>query len=463
MKMKAWVLVGALAGLLGAITVEGAAAKVAQSEADRLDKDLTPMGAVRAGNADGSIPPWTGGMTAPPAGYKPGMHYPNPFPDDKPLFTITGQNLKQYEARLTTGQIALLKLYPTYKLPVYQSRRSCTLPQRVLDANKRNAVTATMTEDDNGLNDALLGNPFPIPQSGVEAIWNHRLRYRGFKARRWFTAALVARDGSYDLVRGHDEGIAHYNGPGLNKIGDVSDIKQLDNIAISYLNFITYPPRSAGTIVLVLDTINAKELPRQAWIYNPGTRRLLRAPDIAYDNPAPQTDGLAPADTFDMYNGATDRFSFTLQPKRELYMGYNAYELASDKYKYKQILTPNHINQDFNRYELHRAWVVESKLKEGTRHIYGRRSFYLDEDSWNIVMIDAYDTHGALWRMQEGPLLSAYEVPLCSSAVQISYDLQSGKYLTFGMVNEERPVDFEPKDLDSAVFSPDAVRRMGSQ
>ncbi|MFZ2872471.1 DUF1329 domain-containing protein [Zavarzinia sp.] len=455
--------IAAVVGVLAAAAAGGAWGKVSPADAERLGRDLTAMGAEKAGNADGTIPPWDGGVKAPPPGYTPGRHHVTPFPDDKVLFSITGKNADSYKGRLTTGQMALLKLYPTYAINVYPTRRSCALPERIYEANKRNALTATMTEDNNGLHDALLGNPFPIPQTGVEAIWNHRLRYRGFKGRRYFAAALVARDGSYDLVRGSDIGIAHYNGPGLNRIGDVTDITQLNNIGISYLNFITYPPRSAGTIVLVLDTINAKELPRQAWVYNPGTRRLLRAPDIAYDNPAPQTDGLAPADTFDMYNGATDRYDFKLLPKREIYMGYNAYELMSPKYKYKDILTPNHIRQDLNRYELHRAFVVDATLKEGSRHIYGRRTFYLDEDSWNIVAIDAYDTRSTLWRVQEGPLINAYDVPLCSSVIEISYDLQSGKYLTFGMKNEEKIFDLDARDVDTSMFSPDAVRRMGAQ
>ncbi|WP_147385780.1 DUF1329 domain-containing protein [Oleomonas cavernae] len=456
-------LAAAFAGLLALAVAGGAQAKVSQAEADRLDKDLTPLGGIRAGNADGSIPAWDGGLTAPPASYVPGKHMTNPYPDDKPKFTITGANAEQYKDRLTAGQQAMLKLFPSYKLPVYQTRRSCALPERVYEANKKNAVTATMTEDNNGLNDALLGSPFPIPKTGVEVIWNHRLHYRGFKFRRYFAAALVGRDGSYELVRGRDFGIVHYSGPGLSEQGDVTELKQIKNIFVSYLNFITSPPRSAGTIVLVLDTINAKELPRQAWIYNPGTRRVLKAPDIAYDNPAPQTDGLAPIDTFDMYNGATDRYTFDLKPMREIYMGYNSYELISDKHKYKELMTPNHLNQDLNRYELHRAFVVDAKLKEGTRHVYGRRTFYVDEDGFNIALVDAYDTRGSLWRLQDGPIINYYDVPLCSSALELGHDLQSGKYLVFGLKAEEKPSESKPSGIDNSMFTPDAIRRLGSQ
>ena len=450
-------------GLAAMFAGANALAKVPQAEADRLGRDLTAVGGIKAGNADGSIPAYEGGLTKPPAGYTPGSHLVDPFAGDKPVATITAQNAGQYAARLTAGQQAMLKLYPNFKMPVYQTRRSCSLPERVYEATKKNAVTATMTEDQNGLNDALLGVPFPIPKNGVEAIWNHRLRYRGFKFRRFFGSAAVNGNGSYIMFKNQDEGIIHYSGPGLAQIGDVTDIKQLNNIGISYLNITTAPARLAGSIILVHDTINAKELPRQAWQYNPGTRRVLRAPELSYANPLINTDGLATTDQFDMYNGATDRYTFDLKPSQEVYLGYNAYKLASDKVTYKDMLTPNHLNQDFARYELHRAVVVDAKLKEGAQHVYARRTFYLDEDSWNIVSVDLYDTRGQLWRVQDGPMINYYDLPLCSSALEVTYDLQSGRYVVFGLKNEEKMLDWNASDVDPARFTPDAIRRLGQR
>nr|WP_274380631.1 DUF1329 domain-containing protein [Oleomonas cavernae] len=306
------------------------------------------------------------------------------------------------------------------------------------------------------------GVPFPIPKSGVEAIWNHRLRYRGFKLRRYFASAAVNRDGTSILFKTQDEGIVHYSGPGLASVGDVTDIKQLKNIGISYLNVTTAPARLAGSIVLVLDTINAKELPRQAWQYNPGTRRVLRAPELAYDNPLFNTDGLATIDQFDMYNGATDRYSFELKPSAEKYIGYNGYELMSGQHRYKEMLSPLHVSPDVGRYELHRTFVVDAKLKEGTRHLYSRRTFYLDEDSWNIAAVDLYDSRGNLWRVQDGPLVNYYDIPLCSSALEATYDLQSGRYVVFGLKNEEKMLNWNAVDVDPSRFSPDAIRRMGT-
>src|SRR3546814_4854380 len=84
-----------------------AQAAVSPEQAARLGKDLTPTGAEQAGNADGTIPAWTGGITTPPAGYKVGMFHPDPFPNDKIEFTITPQNYKQYADKLTVGQKAM--------------------------------------------------------------------------------------------------------------------------------------------------------------------------------------------------------------------------------------------------------------------------------------------------------------------------------------------------------------------
>ena len=65
---------------------------IAAPDYSLLGKSLTPLGAERAGNADGTIPAWEGGLTQPPAGWTPQQGYIDPFPGDKPLFTINGGN-----------------------------------------------------------------------------------------------------------------------------------------------------------------------------------------------------------------------------------------------------------------------------------------------------------------------------------------------------------------------------------
>src|SRR6266853_1193345 len=145
----------AAAGLLSAPAAWGA---VSPEEAARLGAELTPLGGETAANADGSIPAWTGGLkSASDAGfpsYHSGDHYPDPYANDKPLFTITAANLGQYAAKVTEGHKALFKTYPDYKMVVYPTHRSAAAPERVYEATKRNATTAKLAAGGNGVTGA---------------------------------------------------------------------------------------------------------------------------------------------------------------------------------------------------------------------------------------------------------------------------------------------------------------------
>ena len=128
------------------------------------------------------------------------------------------------------------------------------------------------------------------------------------------------------------------------------------------------------------ETLDQVKEPRAAWLYNPGQRRVRRAPNVAYDNPGTAADAMRTSDQLDMYNGAIDRYDWKLVGLKEIYVPYNSYRLQDPSVKFKDILTPLHINQDLVRYELHRVWVVDATLKDGARHVYKRRTFYFDEE-----------------------------------------------------------------------------------
>lgn len=428
----------------------------------RLGQDLTPVGAERAGNAAGTIPAWTGGMTAPPPGWAPGKPMIDPFAGEAPLYTVTPQNAGQYAAILPAGQAAMLKIYPDYKVPVYPSHRTCAYTKNVYDHARENAAIGALTPDGNGLLAGTVAWPFPLASTGIEMFWNHRFRPRGgYKVRRNFAMASVTRGGDYTLIKTRDEAIIHYMGPGLKRAGDVKDLAGLNNFWVSYIAVTTSPARLAGQVVLVYDNINDGQGSRQAWIYNPGTRRLLRAPDLAFDNPGINADGLSVADQFDVMNGSPERYSFKALGKQEMLIGYNAYRAMT--VPYAELLKPSHVNQDVMRYELHRVHMVEANLKEGARHIYSRRVFLQDEDSWNFAAVNLYDSRGELFRYQEAPIVNYYGVPVCGQGFETHNDLPSGRYLAITMTNEEAQIDWAADDLEPDHFSPDAVRRMGAR
>lgn len=420
----------------------------------RLGKDLTPLGGEKAGNKEGTIPAWSGGITKPPAGYTEGSHYVDPYPEDKILFTIDSSNISQYESNLSEGHKALLKTYPqTYKLNVYPSRRTASAPQYIYDATREAVGKAQLTEGGNGVRGVSMGIPFPIPSNGQEVIWNHLLRYRGENVIRKYAQVAPTRSGDYNLVQISEELAFQYNRRGKTEA-------DLNNLIALFRQEVTAPARLAGGILLVHETLDQKIEYRKAWLYNPGQRRVRRAPNVAFDNPGTASDGMRTSDQLDMFNGSLERYDWNLIGKKEIYVPYNCYKIHSPDVKYEQILTPLHINQDLPRYELHRVWVVDAVLKNGARHLYKRRTFYVDEDSWQVLIVDLYDNRDNLWRVSEGFAINYYNLPTLWTTLEVHTDLQAGRYLAFGLYNESVPYDFNT-ELSEDEFTPSALRRAG--
>ncbi|RDV26188.1 DUF1329 domain-containing protein [Alteromonas aestuariivivens] len=449
--------VGLIAAALSlALGSAAANAKISPEEASKLGNELTPLGAEKAGNADGSIPAWTGGITTLPAGYQVGDHHPDPYPGDAVLFEITAKNYKEYTANLTEGQIKMFETYPdTFRMPVYQTRRSASNPQSVYEQTKINATRAELLDGGNGLKGAAIGIPFPIPQNGLEAIWNHILRYRGEAIQRYGGQAAVTSSGDYNVIGFDEQLLLQYS-----KADATPEQLEADNILFMFKQKITEPARLAGTALLVHETVDQIKEPRKAWTYNTGQRRVRLAPNIAYDTPGTASDGLRTTDDFDMFNGSPNRYNWELKGKKELYVAYNNYALHSDNVKFADVLQPNHINPDLTRWEKHRVWVVEATLKEGFRHIYQKRVFFIDEDSWQIQVADMYDNRGELYRVGFAYGVNYYEVPTQWSTLDVYHDLNSRRYLAMGLDNEKTMYDFtiRPREVE---FTPQALRREG--
>lgn len=433
-----------------------AMAAVSPGEAAKLGTSLTPMGAEKAGNADGSIPAWS--PLPKNAGAVDAKGFlADPYATEKPLFTITAQNVEQYKDKLAPGQYAMFKRYPdSYRMPVYPSHRGSTVPDDVFAAIKQNATQTKLIGNGNGLENFNAAIPFPIPQDGMEVIWNHITRYRGGSVTRLVTQATPQQNGSYSLVYFQDQFVFR------DKMKDY-DPKNPGNILFYFKQNVTAPARLAGNVLLVHETLDQVAEPRSAWIYNAGQRRVRRAPQVAYDGPGTAADGLRTSDNLDMYNGAPDRYDWKLEGKKEMYIAENAYKLDSPTLKYADIIKAGHINQDLTRYELRRVWHVVATLKPGQRHIYAKRDFYIDEDTWQAAVIDHYDGRGQLWRVAEAHAQNYYNYQVPWTTLETLYDLQSGRYLALGMKNEEkRAYEFgftaRTSDFTQAALRQDGVR-----
>ncbi|WP_420468530.1 DUF1329 domain-containing protein [Panacagrimonas sp.] len=431
-------------------------AAVTADEAAALGSTLTPLGAEKAGNASGSIPEWTGGITEVLPGFETGGHYPDPFASDKPILTIDASNLAQHQDKLSPGQVALFKRYPTWKMKVYPTRRSASFPQGIYDETRANATKVKLVEEGVGFTGTNGGTPFPIVKNGLEAIWNHITVYKGDTYRTSWSQAPVTAGGDYNLVSFDYEFDFVYSHQGKRPE------ERTDNLLFYFLQIVKAPPRLAGQLLLVHEFADQVSQPRKAWTYNPGQRRVRLAPSVSYDNPGTAADGLRTNDDFFMYNGATDRYDWKLVGKREMYIPYNAYLINGPTLKVKDVLQAGHVNPEHARYELHRVWEVEATLKPGTSHLYKRRTFFLDEDSWIVHVQDKYDNRDQLWRVDELHSLNYYDVPFVAAGLEVKHDLQSGRYIALSIRNEETKV-YDRVPLTPADFTPDALRSKGTR
>jgi len=433
-------------------------AEVTPEQAARLMADLTPFGAERAGNEAGTIPEWTGGLKNIPADYQgAGHHYVDPFPDDKPLFIINKDNLEQYKDMLTQGYLALFEAYAdTFNMPVYQTRRTAGAPDWVYESMHKNARQAELAKGGNGVINAIGGSPFPIPQNGLEAIWNHTLRWKYTGMTGALSSLLVQENGDFTRTSTEFEIYYPYNDPALS-------YDQLNNTIFKLYARVTSPASRSGNIALIHETLDQTKKPRQAWVYQKGQRRVRKAPTIRFDAPVANSDGLVLTDEVDLWNGSPERYDWTLVGKKEMLIPYNAYRIALSDVKYQALVMKGHVNPEYTRFELHRVWVVEARLKEGQTHVYGRRLFYLDEDSWTVALTENYDRRDQLWRvgMQHNKYYYDKDALSAWGGQTVFHDLNARRYVMSGFSSEEATVydySWRPKKPKSH-FTVQALRR----
>ena len=424
------------------------------AEAAQLGKTLTPIGAEKAGNKDGSIPEWTGGMCTPPAGYKPlngvsGSPYLDPFAAEKPLITVTASNMDKYADKLDDGQKFLFKQYPqSYRVDVYPTHRTACLPDWVYENTIKRVMSPKLVGDAPGLEGAHAQIPFPIPKTGPEAMYNFAAMYHPvYYGGDWHTW-LVDSAGNKTLVT---RATVRY------RFSYWDNTKAQADELSALINTNNAPPSKSGSMDMRVQWLRMDQKDPKAWSYTPGQRRVRLAPEFTYDTVAAQYGGLIVFDEIGGFDGKMDRFDFKIVGKKELFVPYNVYKHLNAPLE--QSLTKNHLNPDQLRHELHRVWVIEATRKPGARHIYSKKVFYLDEDSCNVVSYQAYDEAGKLYRAQWYPIWQSYDLPATLTHNLLAYD-----FVKNGWAMGSIPVGagwrkWDP--LPENYFTPDAMAAMG--
>lgn len=438
-------------------------AKTTLSQVVKMGISLSPMGAEMAPNADGSIPPWAGSMRGLPQGlsYKgTGSAYPNPYAAEPPLFTITAKNMKQYQERLSVGQIAMFKRYPdTFKMHIYPSHRDGRFSSLIERRTRWNATNTVLSNGVDGLSNFTGGAPFPLPANGAEVMHNARIIHPHGSMDGVLDDVAVYSNNTRSMRRQHlisDFPFASVS----NDVGH-TEKKIGKNAAYIHVNVIQ-PRRSKGQMTMVHEAVDHVHNARRSWVYLPGSRRVRRAPTVGYDTPD-GPGGMVTVDDSLGFNGAMDRYNWTLIGKKEVYIPYHSYHFDTPAVSYKKLLWPRHANPKYMRYELHRVWVVEANLKRKARHIYSKRRFYIDEDSWQFALLESYDGNGDLWRVGILNTVYDYHVQGYIARAQMFHDLQSGDYVAMRLVNETKPTKYADKLRGKKYYSPKNLRKLGKR
>lgn len=440
----------------------------------------TPVGAIRAGNAEGTIPEWSSTPMPAPAGWVEGT-WPDPFADEKPLFTITADNYTQYEAKLTAGQIALFKQYPeTFRMHVYPSHRTAAADNWVYEATLRQAKNVklcpeTASEGIVCLSDTVTGGgvPFPRPKDAIEAGWNHFLGWQGIGLHGFADGALIDTLGNRTNVIIENRLLW----PWWTQAGEMEgDWYTRDGGAMLCDSWqIQQPPRSSG---LVFGGCNyAQNVDFQVSLYIPGQRRVRKAPEIGFhDSPSFGSDGQRTVTSRWMwwFGGRKPRHDYTIEGPVEKFVPYNTYKLAQEDVTMDDIFGEKHINQDLIRYELHRVWVLDSTLKPGQRHLYKRHTAYFDEDTWLGLGFEAYDAKDRLWRVGEQYNFQYYGANVFNAYGDSQIDLINGRYTTFPYWYTQVKNEYSTEPLrvfskmsdvpyNVEIFTPQGLRKFGTR
>ena len=413
---------------------------------DLRGNTLTPFGSVRAGNADGSIPAWTGENLPLPAGFEDGMT-PQYFTDEKPRYSVTGASMAQYKDKLAIGVQALLQKYPDFRMDVYPTHRTAIAPQYVYDYIYKNATSARLSADGNSVTEAYGGIPFPFPKNGHEVIWNHELAWVATTVHYVAASQLVTESGevvfeSKDTVW---QQFPYYFENGESRFNGFYNQAYIVPTA---------PPYQAGTNILNLMPLNPEITPVEAWEYLVGERRVRRAPELQYDTPNSISGGVSNWDEAFIFSGKLDRYDFNYTGIKEMIVPYNCnkFNIASVADQFN----PHFMNPDLIRWELHRVRVVEMTLKPGARDVDVRRTIYCDEDTGSAVMGDVYDAAGLLWKFQHTMPAIYPNVPALVATQNFAlYDLHAGRYICDDSVNKECSPQWKPvPELPASFMTP---------
>jgi hypothetical protein len=429
----------------------------AAADPSLLTTTLTPLGSERAGNADGSIPAWTGGYTTLPSGWQPGQSMPDFFADDQPVVVIDSSNMAEHADRLSEGTMAMMKKYG-FSIKVYPTHRTACAPQWVYDNIAKNATAAQPVAKGItwGFTNAYGGIPFPIPDTsdplmaGAQIIWNHNARWWGYSFEST-PYSIVVNNGA-PVVSAYSQ--TQYTFPYYDQGGSLATYSGLISKQIAMQ---LAPANIRGQQIDSWIYSDPSQHPEDVWEVLQGQGRIRKAPEVSYDTPSQFLDGVTNYDEYYGFNNSLQKYQWKYITKKEMYIPYNNNALANAPYQ--QALLPHFVNPDLVRWELHRVWVVEATLAPGERNVLARRMLYVDEDTYTCAFVDAWDANDNLFHVNHVYQWVRPDAPGSMYFNNAIFNLQTDDYaVASGPFNEQaHPSVYFDKHFPETDFNPEVM------
>jgi len=444
-----------------AASLRPAEAKTAADPA-LLTTTLTPFGSERAGNADGSVPAWTGGMASAPLPPDQDVNI-QIFTDEKPLYTVSSSNMAQYQDMISPGTQALMQKGMT--LNVFQTHRTMAAPQYVLDNIAKNVTRAKLDPRGGrlGFSGAFGGKPFPIIDTsdpyvaGAQLIWNHLVSWPGAYSivEKFSPGFVVANDRMILTNAAKNTYLYPYYDPNGSP-------ETFDGYFLKIHPYNLAPAAAMGQEYVIWQSTNVLEKPDITWGLVNGQGRVRKEPDEAYDTPNSETNGITNLDDATGFLGSPQRYDWNLIGKKEMLIPYN--NNAMHFAQAQDLVQPGFPNPTFIRWEKHRVWMVEATLHPGERNVTARRVIWCDEDTGAITLADCYDSDGDLYKTIATFNRVIPSAPGVIAGAYVAVNLRSGDYTYTGGIStgdrtdpeyytQQAPGVFDPQQMAaSAAF-----------
>jgi hypothetical protein len=355
----------------------------------------------------------------------------------------------------------MFETYPdTFRMPVYPSHRDFAYADSVYAKVRYNAENVELTEDFEGISGYIGGASHPVPRNGYEVVWLTRT-----------TGAYLMREGEYSDIAVFPNGSRSTRRSSFiqespyadrnNPLSSEYEYPNLGKFAGYIMTNVSEPARDKGLITSIFEPYDYSRNAREVWRYLPGSRRVRRAPTVGFDTPD-GPGGLKTVDEVRGFNGSMERFDWKMVGRQEVFIPYHNYKFDDPDASYDELLTSFHANPDFMRYELKRVWVAEATLKEGERHLYGKRRIYVDEDTGLTAITENYDGRGELWKVVLFNNIYDYGGEAYVRRVQMYHDLRAGAYIAERLINDSAPMLYDQTEPKGAnYFAPTNVRKLG--